>query len=167
VEDEALGKRLLDDPKEESEHGAVVAMIHKVLSRLSLSAVTPGPRHLLRLSRVQHLMTGFEAELRPGIRDSDILGLLHPTPATCGLPLARALEWIRNHESFPRGYYAGPIGWMTRRRSCFAVGLRSALVKGRTIDLFAGAGIVEGSDPGREWGELDSKIGDWISLLSR
>lgn len=166
-EDEALGKALQDDPKEKKEHAAVVSMIQGVLGRLSDREVNPGQRHLLKLSRVQHLMTGFEAELRPGISDADILSLLHPTPATCGLPPDRALEWIRSHESFPRGYYAGPVGWMTRGKSCFSVGLRSALVRGSSIDLFAGAGIVGGSDPGREWAELDSKIGDWISLLVR
>jgi len=164
-EDHALGEFLQNDHKESQEHAAVVGMIRRVLQELSGHVESASPRRLLKLARVQHLITEFAAELRPEMRDADILRTLHPTPATCGLPVEAARDWIRRHESFPRGYYAGPVGWMTRDRSCFTVGLRSGLVREKMIDLFAGAGIVRGSKPEREWKELDSKIGDWMALF--
>ena len=93
------------------------------------------------------------------------LPVLHPTPAVGGYPRGEALGEIRQLEPFDRGWYAGPVGWIGAEASEFAVGLRSGLVRGRTLALFSGAGIVAGSVPDEEWTEIEQKIGDFTRMF--
>jgi menaquinone-specific isochorismate synthase len=59
---------------------------------------------------------------------------------------------------FDREFYAAPLGWVdTQGNSEFIVGIRSALIDGNWARLYAGAGIVAGSDPDREWAEINLK----------
>uniref|UniRef100_A0A2N9GVI1 Chorismate-utilising enzyme C-terminal domain-containing protein n=1 Tax=Fagus sylvatica TaxID=28930 RepID=A0A2N9GVI1_FAGSY len=102
----------------------------------------------------------------------DILASLHPSPAVCGFPTEEARLFIAetgchsgdswgsgDGEVFDRGMYAGPVGWFGGGESEFAVGIRSALVeKGLGALIYAGTGIVEGSNPSLEWDELELKI---------
>lgn len=90
---------------------------------------------------------------------------LHPTPAVGGYPTREALAAIRKLEPFERGWYAGPVGWMSRASSEFAVAIRSGLVRSDTLTLFSGAGIVSGSEPQAEWDEIEHKIGDFTNVL--
>lgn len=166
AEDRELGDFLLQDMKESEEHAAVVGMIRDVLEKFADHIDPVGPRHLLKLARVQHLITEFSAHLRERVGDADLIRALHPTPATCGLHVVAARDWIRKTESFARGYYAGPVGYLSADSACFSVGLRSGVLRENGLELFAGAGIVRGSRPEREWRELESKIGDWLSLFS-
>jgi menaquinone-specific isochorismate synthase len=94
-----------------------------------------------------------------GVHLLDALARLHPTPAVGGSPRKEAIARIRELESFPRGLYAGAIGWLNARGGGeFLVGIRSALVEGCTARVYAGAGIVEGSDPEREYAETELKF---------
>ncbi|KAG6467583.1 hypothetical protein ZIOFF_074613 [Zingiber officinale] len=69
-------------------------------------------------------------------------------------------------KTFDRGMYAGPVGWFGGRESEFAVGIRSALVvNGVGMLVYAGAGIVEGTNPSSEWEELDLKESQFTKLL--
>ena len=68
-------------------------------------------------------------------------------------------------EPFDRGWYAGPVGWMSSEAADFAVAIRSGLVSGNRLMLYSGAGIVRGSDPDKEWAEIEQKIGDFIRVL--
>jgi menaquinone-specific isochorismate synthase len=87
------------------------------------------------------------------------LASLHPTPAVGGTPQGRAVARIRELEGFPRGLYAGAIGWLNSRGGGeFFVGLRSALVNGATARVYAGAGIVAGSTPDKEFAETELKF---------
>lgn len=84
---------------------------------------------------------------------------LHPTPAVGGIPSETALDFIRKVEELERGYYAAPMGWISADGDFdFAVGLRSGLLDSETLHLYAGAGIVEGSDPDDEYEELQLKL---------
>ncbi|MHB1628300.1 MAG: chorismate-binding protein, partial [Bacilli bacterium] len=84
---------------------------------------------------------------------------LHPTPAVAGSPKRTALQIIREREHMDRGWYAGPLGWIEGEGDgMFVVTLRSALLDERGADLFAGAGIVEGSEPLDEWRETEWKM---------
>jgi menaquinone-specific isochorismate synthase len=90
------------------------------------------------------------------------MAALHPTPAVCGEPPEAAVAQIRALEPFDRGWYAGPVGFVGRDETRFAVGIRSALVQGDEVALFTGAGVVEGSDSTAEWQELEAKLrGIW------
>jgi menaquinone-specific isochorismate synthase len=95
----------------------------------------------------------------------DILHRLHPTPAVGGMPpgLSRAL--IQRLEPFGRGWFGAPVGWMTKDAAEFAVGIRSALVRGNELHLFGGAGIVIGSDAGMEWQETVHKMENFARIL--
>jgi menaquinone-specific isochorismate synthase len=90
---------------------------------------------------------------------------LHPTPAVGGYPTSAALTAIRDLEPFDRGWYAGPVGWVGSRGAEFAVALRCGLVRGSSLSLYSGAGIVEGSHPAEEWNEIEQKISDFIRIF--
>jgi hypothetical protein len=98
--------------------------------------------------------------------DGYALAALHPTPAVGGTPLGAAVAAIRGLEGFPRGLYAGTIGWLNARGGGeFFVGLRSALVDGATARVYAGAGIVAGSVPEKEFAETELKFKAMLEAL--
>ena len=88
-----------------------------------------------------------------------------PTPAVGGYPARRALRAIAEMETFDRGWYAGLVGWVGRDAAEFAVAIRSGLFEGSRLSVFAGAGIVAGSEAGVEWQELDCKMNHFVHAL--
>ncbi|EPN72828.1 salicylate biosynthesis isochorismate synthase, partial [Pseudomonas syringae pv. actinidiae ICMP 19101] len=89
------------------------------------------------------------------------------TPAVGGLPRNEALDYIRSHEQLDRGWYAGPIGWLDDQGNGeLAVALRSALLNGHRATLFAGCGLVSGSEPESEYRESDLKMQAMREALS-
>ncbi|HLR32116.1 MAG TPA: chorismate-binding protein, partial [Fodinibius sp.] len=120
-----------------------------------------------KLSNVQHLHTPIRAHLKD---DTDILPVieqLHPTPAVGGYPRKDAMEYIRELEDFERGWYAGPVGWMTPSGSGeFAVAIRSGLLSEDEAHFFAGCGIVADSNPKEEWEETNLKLSPMLSALN-
>jgi menaquinone-specific isochorismate synthase len=89
----------------------------------------------------------------------EVIGALHPTPAMGGSPRERALAMIRELEPHERGWYAAPVGWMDGfQYGDFAVGIRSALLSGEKLRLFAGCGIVKDSNPDQEYEETEMKF---------
>ena len=119
----------------------------------------------MMLARGRHLRSKVRGTLRDGVTDAALLDAMHPTPAVGGHPRSEALEKIKALEPFDRGWYAGPVGWIGQEDSEFAVGIRSGLVRGRTLALFSGAGIVAGSVPDEEWAEIEQKIGDFTGMF--
>ncbi|MGY3942040.1 isochorismate synthase [Aeromonas tecta] len=162
--DQALAAELLADSKNRLENRLVHADILSRLAPLSTHTSLTEPR-ILKLRLLQHLKCDIEAELKPGVCDWQLLDALHPTPAVGGAPRESALAFIREHEPYDRGWYAGACGMLSRETSEFSVAIRSALIQGGAIRLFAGAGIVAGSEPAAEWAELDNKIANVLSLL--
>ncbi len=165
AEDQKLKDDLLHCEKDLREHDYVVRSIERVLQRHSTSLQKEPKIGILENARVQHLVLRFNARLKNGVNDTEILRDLHPTPAVGGVPKEPAIEKIQQLENFDRGWYAGPIGWISQKEAEFAVGIRSALLQGETIHLFAGAGIVRGSDPELEWRELENKIANFLKIL--
>ncbi len=120
---------------------------------------------LVVLPLLRHLVTRFQGVLAPGITDGAILERLHPTAAVGGDPRAAALDAIAELENFDRGWYAAPVGWLARDAAEFAVAIRSAHCAGDRLTLFAGAGIVPGSDPAGEWEENERKLAPFLKAL--
>jgi isochorismate synthase EntC len=111
------------------------------------------------MANVQHLHTPIEAHTDEPRHVLELVELLHPTAATAGLPREAALCLIRDQEPFSRGWYAGPIGWIDAEGGGeFAVALRSGLLREDVATLYAGCGIVQGSQPEREWTESEIKL---------
>lgn len=162
--DAALAAELLADSKNRLENRLVHADILSRLAPLTTDATLTEPR-ILKLRLLQHLKCDIEAELKPGVCDWQLLAALHPTPAVGGAPREAALAFIREYEPYQRGWYAGACGMLSRETSEFSVAIRSARITARGISLFAGAGIVAGSEPAAEWAELDNKIANVLSLL--
>ncbi|WOQ13718.1 isochorismate synthase [Aeromonas media] len=162
--DAALAAELLADSKNRLENRLVHADILSRLAPLTTDATLTEPR-ILKLRLLQHLKCDIEAELKPGVCDWQLLAALHPTPAVGGAPREAALAFIRESEPYDRGWYAGACGMLSRETSEFSVAIRSARITAQGISLFAGAGIVAGSEPTAEWAELDNKIANVLSLL--
>ncbi|MGC1308082.1 MAG: isochorismate synthase [Phormidesmis sp.] len=164
--DRQLAQSLLHSKKERYEHRVVVEFILERLRSLGLN-----PRHapapqLLQLLHIQHLHTPIRAALSQHLQPLDILASLHPTPAVAGLPLQAACQFIHQQERFDRGLYTAPLGWIdTDGNSEFIVGIRSALIDGCKARLYAGAGVVAGSEPAKELAEIKLKLQTLLNAL--
>ncbi len=164
-DDERLGKELLGSEKERCEHRYVLDSIRDLFNDRCEAVWGGEDVELLMLRHCQHLLTRIEGRLKAADCDTELLAGLHPTPAVAGIPRDEALECIRATESFERGWYTGPVGWVGREGTEFAVAIRSALVHGSTLSVYAGAGIVPGSEPQDEWDELENKVADFRVIL--
>jgi menaquinone-specific isochorismate synthase len=152
--------------KEQLEHRLVVDSLASTFRELCADFSQDSSPSVLKLSRVQHLRTAFSGQLNDGVGDDSILRAFHPTPATCGSPCTAAARFISENEPFDRGWYAGPLGFVSRDEAEFAVAIRSMLWLGRKTHVYAGAGIVDGSESEREWNELEDKIAGVLHLLA-
>lgn len=162
--DANLGALLLANNKERREHEAVVAFLRERLAPFAdteglQAEPTPG---LLRLVNVQHLHTPFTVRLADDAADLGALELaaaVHPTPAVAGVPAASATGWIAHHEDLDRGWYSGGVGVLDADGDGeFCVAIRSGVFADDALWLFAGAGIVAGSDPEQERREVEQKM---------
>ncbi len=162
----AIGEALLSDEKNSREHGYVLDYLFERLGQICESVDEPSERTLLELATVSHIHSRLSGRLMAGYPTGTLVSHLHPTPAVCGVPTERALQLIRELEPFVRGWYAGPVGLVGRDFSEMAVAIRSALVSRRQVSLFAGAGIVHGSDARDEWTELEHKTMPALNVLS-
>ncbi len=163
--DIGLRDDLMRSAKDRAEHSYVRIGIGETLAPLCEEFEIEEVVSDMKLARGRHLRSRVRGTLREGVTDAVLLDALHPTPAVGGHPRVEALQEIKDLEPFDRGCYAGPVGWIGDEASEFAVGIRSGLVRGRTLDLFSGAGIVAGSMPDEEWAEIEQKIGDFIGVF--
>ena len=158
-EDAALAGRLLRSEKDRREQREVLDDIVARLAPLGIQPEFPPEPQVRRLANVQHLHTPVRATLPAGVRPLDVVAAMLPTPAVGGSPRAAALAGIRELEGFPRGLYAGALGWLNARGGGeFFVGIRSARVEGARARLYAGAGILAGSTPEKEFAETELKF---------
>ena len=166
LEDAKLAQSLLSNAKEIWEHQVVIDFLTQRLFHLGLTPrFTLKPR-LLRLSNIQHLRTPIRARVPANIHLLKILAELHPTPAVAGAPREIACQHIQQYEKFERSLYAAPLGWLDHKGNGeFIVGIRSALVNSCQARLFAGAGIVAGSDPHKELTEIQLKLQALLQAL--
>ena len=158
-EDAALAESLFASPKERHEHALVVRAVREYLQPLVTELRVPPQPSLFRLHNIQHLRTDFHAQLAPGFDILQVIEALHPTPAVGGTPRRVALPLLAKLEPVSRGWYASPVGWLdSDGNGLFAVAIRSAISVGDEARLYAGAGIVEDSNPEREWQETQLKF---------
>jgi len=165
-QDRRLAEELLHSAKNLSEQRFVIDAVKSAIEKYCNSADTQviSPE-ILKQSRVQHLITRFSGVLGKSARLGDLFSHLFPTPAVCGAPRTEAFELIRELDGFDRGLYAGIVGIINPNEAEFTVAIRSAHLQGSEMTLFAGAGIVPGSDAALEWDELDHKLATVLAVL--
>jgi menaquinone-specific isochorismate synthase len=157
-EDAALSSALQRSEKDRREQREVLDDIVARLTPLGLKPEYPAQPQVKRLANVQHLHTPIRAVVPNAVHALDVVAAMHPTPAVGGSPRDAAMREIPELEAFPRGLYAGVLGWLNPRGGAeFFVGIRSAVVEGDRARVFAGAGIVAGSSPEKEFAETELK----------
>ena len=159
AEDSELARALLGSAKENEEHEYAATSLRESLEPLC-AAMYVGPRpELIRLANVQHLGTRVHGTLSAAKTALTLVAAVHPTAAVGGTPTDVAVEVIRELESMDRERYAGPVGWIDADGNGeWGIALRCAQLAGDRARLFAGCGIVAGSDPAAELAETESKF---------
>jgi isochorismate synthase len=162
-EDARLARALVASPKERAEHATVVRAVRDALRLRCGELSGPESPRVWAIEGIQHLATPLEGRIDDRDRKStgllELGGALHPTPAVGGFPVEAARRFIREQEGLERGWYASPVGFVDARGGGeLRVALRSALLRGSQVRLFAGAGIVADSEPGRELRETRLKL---------
>ena len=159
AEDSELARILLGSAKENEEHEYAAVSLRDTLSPLCTAMhVAPRPE-LIRLPNVQHLGTWVHGTLTAQRSALALVAAVHPTAAVGGTPTGTAVEVIRELECMDRERYAGPVGWIDADGNGeWGIALRCAQLSGNRAHLFAGGGIVAGSDPAAELAETESKF---------
>lgn len=160
--DEGLAHELLASDKDREEHEYAVTSVAEALAAHCTDLDVPEEPRLLRLANVQHLATDVNGRLADEVPVLSLAASLHPTAAVCGTPTQRAWNMIRALEGMDRGRYAGPVGWMDAHGDGeLGIALRCGEIDSDDpyrIRLFAGCGLVAGSDPVAELAETNAKL---------
>jgi len=165
--DDHLGEQLLRSDKNRREQRIVAERIVRALRPHAVWVEAAAEPEVVKVANIQHLATPVIAQLAEPRSAIELAGLLHPTPAVGGEPWPAAAAAIAGLEQMDRGWYAGPVGWMdVTEDGEFCVALRSALLRDREAHLFAGVGVVAGSDPAAELAETEVKLQALLSLLA-
>ena len=162
--DLALAASLAKSSKDLEEHEYAVRSVADALAPFCSSTNVPEAPFVLHLSNVMHLATDVTGVLNNSAKQSDIFTLiaqLHPSAAVCGTPALEAKKLIVELEQMNRQRYAGPVGWIDANNDGeIAIALRCGQLSNdrNSIRIFAGCGIVAGSDPATEFAESQAKL---------
>ena len=167
--DLALAASLARSSKDLAEHEYAVRSVAEAIEPFCSSTNVPESPFVLHLANVMHLatdVTGALVETLAHIDAFTILEQLHPSAAVCGTPRPKAAALIQEIEGMSRGRYAGPVGWIDAAGDGeLGIALRCGQINGDTIRIFAGCGIVDGSDPEVELAETYAKFAPMRSAL--
>lgn len=165
--DDHLGEQLLRSDKNRREQKIVAERIVRKLRPHAVWVQTAPEPEVIKIANIQHLATPVIAQLAEPRSAVELAGMLHPTPAVGGEPWPDAAGTIADLEQMDRGWYAAPVGWMDATEDGeFCVALRSALLRDREARLFAGVGVVAGSDPAAELAETEVKLQALLPLVA-
>lgn len=161
-----LADELLHDQKNLREHEFVVDFMRQVMARNCHDVRIPATPQIKSLQHVQHLCTPVAAQVMEGRSIQNLAGQLHPTPALSGTPVGEALMLIRRIETFNRGFFGGSVGYVDADGNGeFSVAIRSGVFDGEIGWVYAGCGIVEGSQAASEFDEIDMKLKTILSAF--
>jgi len=160
--DLALAASLARSSKDLEEHEYAVRSVADALDPFCTSTNVPESPFVLHLANVMHLatdVTGALIESKKSVDAFTLLEKLHPSAAVCGTPTDLATALIKNIEGMSRGRYAGPVGWLDARGDGeLGIALRCGQITENEIRIFAGCGIVAGSNPEKELEESAAKM---------
>lgn len=160
AEDALLENELLADPKERAEHVMLVDLGRNDLGRVCEYGTVQVPEQMMieHYSHVMHIVSHIEGQLRPEYDAFDLMRATFPAGTVSGAPKIRAMQIIDELESSPRGPYAGAVGYFSYDGSLdTCITIRTLIMRGQTVSVQAGAGIVADSDPDREYQETINK----------
>lgn len=165
--DQESATALATSTKDQDEHQYAVQSVLAALRVHSPDVTASEVPFTLKLPNLWHLASDVDGTLTDGSTSLDLIASVHPTAAVAGTPTAAALAVIDDLEPFDRGRYAGPIGWVGADGDGeWAIALRSAqLSADGDVTAYAGAGIVEGSDPQHELMETRMKFRPIVEAL--
>ena len=162
AKDLALAASLARSSKDLEEHEYAVRSVAEALEPFCSSTNVPESPFVLHLANVMHLatdVTGALIESKQRVDAFSLLQSLHPSAAVCGTPRNIAFDIITEVEGMNRGRYAGPVGWIDASGDGeLGIALRSGQITDREIRIFAGCGIVAGSNPEKELEESNAKM---------
>ena len=165
-EQKVLADELLGSEKNRREHEYVVKFMREVFARNCYSVDIPATPQIKVLKHVQHLHTPAAAQVMEGTTLMGLASQLHPTPALSGTPVGEALMTLREAEGYNRGFFGGAVGYVNADGDGeFSVAIRSGVFDGERGWLYAGCGIVEGSDAAAEFNEIDLKLKTILSAF--
>lgn len=154
----AMAEDGLQSQKIEREHRYTASSVETALAD-HISDLSKKSSRVVSFGDIKHLASRFEGRAVAGTSVLSVLASLHPTAAVAGTPKDVAVSLIREIEPTGRGRYAGPVGWFnTDGEGEFAIALRCGLLRGRDVTLYAGGGIVVGSDASTEFDETELKL---------
>ncbi|WUS95730.1 isochorismate synthase [Streptomyces sp. NBC_00708] len=167
AEDVRRAAALLESPKDLHEHAVVVEAVRAALAPFCASLEVPQQPTLVRTEAMWHLSTTVTGTLTaPATTSLDLASALHPTPAVCGTPTDLARAVIAESEPFDRGAYTGMVGWQDADGDGeWVVTIRCAEAEGRSLRLFAGAGVVAASSPEAETAETGAKFRTFLNAV--
>lgn len=161
-----LAACLMADAKNRAEHDYVVRFIRDVLNRVCYDVDVPAEPEIMSLAHVQHLHTPARAQVLEGVDLWSLMEDLHPTPATSGTPVGEAKMLIRRIEPYNRGLYVGTAGFVDGNGDGeFSVALRTGVFDGEVGWVYAGCGVVAGSNADAEYDEIDLKLKTVLSAF--
>jgi menaquinone-specific isochorismate synthase len=160
--DLALAATLARSSKDLEEHEYAVRSVADALAPRCTSMNVPESPFVLHLANVMHLASDVTGVLRDETTSLGLAAALHPSAAVCGTPTEAAAAMIDEIEGMDRDRYAGPVGWMDADGDGeWGIALRCARLDDddpTRLRLFAGCGIVAGSDPETELAESAAKL---------
>ncbi len=157
--------KLLQSSKDIEEHNFVIKYLIECLEVLKIINYKRSPLKVTSFGDISHLKTLFCANI-DYICPFELLRILHPSPAVCGYPKKDAMNWINTLESFSRGNYASPIGWVDAEgNSEFRVAIRGARYFDQNLEFTAGSGIVKGSIAKNEIEEIQLKFKSLVKQI--
>jgi len=163
-EDLRIATNLLMDKKNGNEHNQVIDFIRDVALRYVLD-YSQSETSIKKFSNIQHIYTPIKGVLKSKDQIFDLVEDIFPTPAICGSPKSTALKYITDNEKFDRGMFSGIIGFINSNGMDLSVAIRSALLTQNKLYVYAGCGIVDGSNPKSEFEETEIKMKTILSLF--
>jgi menaquinone-specific isochorismate synthase len=156
---------LMESSKDIKEHNYVLEYLIKSLDVLKINNYTKSSLKVTSFGDISHLQTLLYSKIH-NICPFDLLRVLHPSPAVCGSPKIEAINWINTLESFSRGNYASPIGWVdSEGNSEFRVAIRGARYIDQNLEFTAGSGLVKGSISNKEIEEIQLKFKSLVKQI--
>lgn len=170
AEDEQFAQDLLGDAKERAEHTMLVDLARNDIGRVCRFGSVEVSEFMTieKFSHVQHIVSTVNGTLKDNLDCYDAFRSCFPAGTVSGAPKIRAMQIIDEQETFPRGIYAGAVGYIGFDRNLdFAIAIRTVIVRDGIASVQVGAGIVADSVPANEWTETENKAAAMIRAIER